>query len=448
MSGGGGGGKTYSEVSQTTTNLPEYAEPYVKDLFARAAFETAQPYEYYGGQRLADFSPYQQEAFGQYADMAMSGSPQELDWAGQIAAGIGLGNANINVPVENTYRAGRIGDAGNYTNTQRDSQYTAGQYTPGYTANQYNMGFEAGNMYGEALDPYQDKYMQDVVDIQKREAARQGDIRNKETGLDAAGMGGLGGYREAILKAENERNLMQQMNDIQAQGSQQAFLNAQKAYEADRQARAMQEQFGQSAFGMNEQARQMQEQFGQSGFGMNEAARQAQEQFAQGQFGMNAANNQFAAQASLAKYQAYEQAKQKAAELGLTAAQIEQAGQIAAAQINLGYDQNRLAAAGLLGDFAGQRQAMAMERIGALENAGEKQQALQQAGLNTAYQDFLAQQNWGKEQLSYLSDIIHGNQIAPGQTTASYNEQPSFWQQLMGSGIAGVGLYNALNKGG
>ena len=30
----GGGGTTYSDVTTTTSNLPEYAEPYYRDLLA------------------------------------------------------------------------------------------------------------------------------------------------------------------------------------------------------------------------------------------------------------------------------------------------------------------------------------------------------------------------------------------------------------------------------
>jgi len=50
--------------------------------------------------------------------------------------------------------------------------------------------------------------------------------------------GGLGGYREAIMQAERERNLGQQMDDIQAKGSQRAYDMAARQLEADRRADA------------------------------------------------------------------------------------------------------------------------------------------------------------------------------------------------------------------
>jgi hypothetical protein len=69
------------------------------------------------------------------------------------------------------------------------------------------------------MNPYQ----QLVTDIEKREAQRQSDIQAAEISQTAAQAGGLGGYREAIMQAERERNLGQQLADIQTRGSQAAF---------------------------------------------------------------------------------------------------------------------------------------------------------------------------------------------------------------------------------
>ena len=66
---------------------------------------------------------------------------------------------------------------------------------------------------------------------------RNDSIRNQNIGLDAAKQGGLGGYRDAIMRSENERDVMQQMGDIQTQGQQAAFADAKQSFEADRAAR-------------------------------------------------------------------------------------------------------------------------------------------------------------------------------------------------------------------
>jgi hypothetical protein len=84
-------------------------------------------------------------------------------------------------------------------------------------------------------------YMQNVVDIQKREANRQAGIQGQQQQAAAVGRGGFGGSRDALMRAEANRNLNTQMNDIQAIGSSNAYQNAQQQFNAD-QARNMQAQ--------------------------------------------------------------------------------------------------------------------------------------------------------------------------------------------------------------
>jgi len=93
----------------------------------------------------------------------------------------------------------------------------------------------AGSSFGQAqADQYMSPYMQSVVDIQKREAARQSGIQGTQQQAQAAQAGAFGGGRDAIMRAERERNLGQQMGDIQSMGSQAAFQQAQQQYNADR----------------------------------------------------------------------------------------------------------------------------------------------------------------------------------------------------------------------
>jgi len=92
----------------------------------------------------------------------------------------------------------------------------------------------AGQTFGQQqADQYMSPYMQSVVDIQKREAQRQSGIQGTQQQAQAAQAGAFGGGRDAIMRAERERNLGQQMGDIQAQGSQAAFQQAQQQYNAD-----------------------------------------------------------------------------------------------------------------------------------------------------------------------------------------------------------------------
>ena len=469
---GGGGSSGTQKVEQTTTNLPEYAEPYYRDLLTRTAAESSEPYQSYGGDRLAYFSPAEQEAMMRASQLGMSGTPDELNYAGANAAmlaGLPM-DAEVSGSRGSSYEAGSgsgIGygagsrDMGYNARDYGESGYTASGDMPGneYEAGQRNVGYDPGSLEYNDLQGYMDPYMQQVVDIQKREAQRQADIQRNRIGSSAAGVGSLGGYREAIEQAELARNTMQQTGDIQAQGSQAAWQQALASFEADRSANAQLEEFEQSQFGMNEGARQRQaeleqagwssaeaakqaqEEFRQSAWGMSEAARQKQEEYGQSQFGMNEANKQFSAQLDARMYEAKQQAEARAAELGLRAEEITQAGQIAALNAKSQMEQNRLAATGMVGDFVDQRQAMEIERMNLMDQAGMKERGLMQKGLDQGYQDWIRQQAYPKEQLAFYSQMLQGTPVQPGTTTSTYGDSPSAAEQIIGTGISGYGLY-------
>lgn len=429
---GGGGGPTESTVTQT--NLPEYAEPFYRDLLARVGYESATPYETYQGQRLAYFTPAEQEAMGRFEQLGVSGTPPELDAAGAIAAQVGTGNPYADTMLEVTRRAQEMpGYASTFRQGNVYTGYDPSHISQTYEAGQRQIGYEPGTLNeSSVIESYMSPYQQLVVDREKEEARRQSKIMEQDIGLQSAQVGGLGGYREAIMQAERQRNLEDQMGDIQAAGSQQAFTQAQQAFEADRAARGQQEQFAQSQMGMNEANRQRQMEMNLSAYQANQAARQQA-----AQMGLNAQQIEQAGRI------AEEQARRQAHEMNLGQARASaQLGQSAYSQL-MGGDQQRLAAAGMLGDFVQQRQAMEMERLRAMQASGEIQRQLQQRGLDIGYMDFLRQQAFPKEQLSFYSSMLQGIPIAPGQVSQAYGITPSATQQLLGAGIGGVGLYNA-----
>jgi len=61
----GGGSPAPAPTSQnvTQTSIPEYAKPYVEKMLGKAEALTEAPYQAYGGQRLAGFTPLQNQAF-------------------------------------------------------------------------------------------------------------------------------------------------------------------------------------------------------------------------------------------------------------------------------------------------------------------------------------------------------------------------------------------------
>ena len=121
----------------------------------------------------------------------------------------------------------------------QNPQFYQGQLTAGPSALQNQAYQQASNLPGQSFtnagtaDTYMSPYMQNVVDIQKREAARQSGIQGTQQQAQAAQAGAFGGSRDAIQRAERERNLGTQMNDIQAQGLQAAYNAAQNQYNTE-----------------------------------------------------------------------------------------------------------------------------------------------------------------------------------------------------------------------
>ena len=83
---------------------------------------------------------------------------------------------------------------------------------------------------------YMSPYIQNVVDVQKREAIRGAQQAQLAQDLGAARQGTYGGSRQLLAATERERNLGQQLGDIEAKGLQAAYENAQAQYERDRAA--------------------------------------------------------------------------------------------------------------------------------------------------------------------------------------------------------------------
>ena len=118
-------------------------------------------------------------------------------------------------------------------------QFYQGELTAGPSALQNKAYDQAGTLTGQSFTnagtagTYMSPYMQNVVDIQKREAQRQSGIQGTQQQAQAAQAGAFGGGRDAIMRAERERNLGTQMNDIQAQGLQSAYQAAQNQYNTE-----------------------------------------------------------------------------------------------------------------------------------------------------------------------------------------------------------------------
>ena len=135
----------------------------------------------------------------------------------------------------------------------------------------------------------------------------------------------------------------------------------------------------------------------------------------------------------------------------LQAAQLSQQGQQYAAglgkELGMAGLTTGIEAAAKTGALAATEQTANLERLKAqAASAGEKQ-ALQQEIDNIKYQQFMEQQDYQKQQLDYLSNILRGNAAALGTSKVTYAPAPSVASQLGSLGLSGLGLYSILNKG-
>jgi len=73
---------------------------------------------------------------------------------------------------------------------------------------------------------YMNPYLQSVLTPQLEELRRQNDITNMNTNARFTGAGAYGGGRQAIMNAENNRNLMQEMNKTVGSGYANAYDKA------------------------------------------------------------------------------------------------------------------------------------------------------------------------------------------------------------------------------
>ena len=375
--GSGGGGTTTQYVKSEQSNLPEYARPYFEGLMQRAQTTLSQRYTPYGQERLAGFTPEQKAVQQQYAGLQ---TPGQFGAASQMAQQAGLGSMA----------------AGQYDPAQFYSQQV--QSGP---LNYFQMGGPQSFTQPGAASRYMSPFIQQALEPQMREAVYSAKRGQLAEDLGAARQGTYGGSRQLLASMERERNLGQQMGDIQARGLQSAFEQAQGQFNTEQQARqvAAQENL-RAALGVQELGAQQ---------GLQAAL----------------ANQQYGLEAQ----RLGEQSRQFGATQGL--AGLAQAGQMAQTLGNLGQYQSQAD----------------LSRLAAQQQSAAQQQAYNQQALDIAYQDFLRQRDYPMEQLQQYSSLLRGVPVAPSSTQTAYAPSPSLGAQLAGLGLTGLSAYNML-KGG
>lgn len=435
-SGGGSGGGSQTTYSQTS-NIPEYARPYVENMLQSAqaqvynddmtSFRPYQPYSTDVNNYFAGFSPLQQAAQQSAYNLQ---TPDEFGLASGMAGQAGMGSLqaqqNANMLGTEALGYGQAGSMYGGMGAQQaiNTAQQTGAQAAGYggmgsmygqqAADMAQQGYGAGQRFAQqATDPnavkaYMSPYMQNVVDYQKSQAARDFAMAQTARQAKAVSAGAFGGSRQAIVDAEAQRSLMSQLQGIEATGAQDAFKNAQ----------------AQQQFGANLGLQGLQAGYQGTGMGIQGAQTGLQgvgQQLAAGQLGLQGtAQGMQGAQAGLQGVQTATGAGQYGLS-GLTAANQ---------------------AASTLGNLGTQRLAADTSIIGTQSQMGAQQQQLEQQKINQAIQDYATAQQYPMMQLGMLNAMVRGLPLQQG-TTSMYQAQPGIAQQSLGLGLGALGAVKA-----
>lgn len=393
-----GGGGAPTQTTSYQTNIPEYAQPYVEQMLGATQRQiytgTTGPggqFQPTGFQQFVPFgATYQMDAQGKpirdaQGNLVYTNTPTQQAQATvapfsplQQQAMMGLGS--YVQPQQGSAASQIAGDvAGRSAASGYYSPLVAERFQLGRPQQVYSDSFTAPGVSGAYMSPY----MQNVVNVQQREARRASEIARQQQQAQAVGAGAFGGSRQAIVEAERQRNLAQQLGDIQAQGLQQAYGAGMGQFNAEQQAYLAAQQANQQA---NLQA---------------------------------AIQNQ---QAQQAAQQLQEQSRQFGAGLGIQ-----------------GYGQT-LQAAQLLGQQGAQEFQQDLAALQAKMQAGGMEQAQQQRVIDQAIQNYATQQQYPLMQLGVLSNMLRGLPMQ-ATTTQAYQTQPSAINQALGLAGAGLGVY-------
>ena len=415
--GGGGGGSTTS--TSYNTNIPEYAKPYVEGMLEatqkqiynddRTSFRPYTPYSTDVNNYFAGFSPSQQQAQYEAANMQQ---PGQFNLGSGLAGMAGMGSLGAAQGAQPL-----MGQAGMY-----------GGMGAGYgaqAAGMSGMGFGAGQQYAQnvtspqSMQAYMSPYQQSVTDVAKTAAVREAQMAQQAQNLGAARQGTYGGARQTLAQTEREKNLLSNLSNIQAQGSQ-------SAYDRALQSQQFGANLGLQGLGAGYQGLGMGMQGAQTGLqGLGTALQGQQARMA----GLGQAG-QFLGQGM------------QGAQTGLQGVQ----GAVGAGQYGLaGYGQAGQAAS-TLGQLGSSQQAADIARQNQMSLMGKQQQDLEQQKINQAIQTYAIQQQYPQMQLGFMSNMLRGLPLQ-AQTTQLYQAQPSALQQGVGLLGAGASLFGRKEGG-
>jgi hypothetical protein len=228
-------GETLPTGSTNTQGLADWAAPYITNYLGKAQALSETPYQTYQGPLTAGASNLQNKVFSGLAGLTF---PSNL---GQSFASP-MGGQPAVMPQQ----------GGNFLQVQQPPMGggpdTSNPLFAGVGAPPPGGGFAASPTQGgiAGLTPpqtsqqpsniaqsYMNPYLQNVLTPQLDELRRQNDITNAATNAKMTQAGAFGGGRQAIMNAENYRNLMQEQNKTVGQGYASAYDKAMAQFNAE-----------------------------------------------------------------------------------------------------------------------------------------------------------------------------------------------------------------------
>lgn len=451
----------------TEQTVSDWAAPVVGGLVSAAVDTAGRDYDLYGGNKVADTSDLQGKAFTGIGSLATPTAVTNATTA--------LGDVYNRASTQPAYSGATFGNQFNapaaYNPATASNQFggvtdfQAGNFSSGfnapaaYTGGTFNAGtVSAGLGAPGSVESYMNPYLQNVVDVQAREARRQSDIQRAQDARKF--QGAFGGGRQALYNSENVRNVNQQIGDIQAKGSQAAYDTALK----QRLAEGEQYRLGQEATSkLGLEAQKMGEDSRQFGAKQGLASAELASKYGLDASRLGEESRQFAAKQGLteaelqakygqAAFDAGEASRQFAAKQGLTSADLSakygleglkesEASRQFGAGLGLKYLTEAGSAASNMGQIGVNQGNLDLNRLKSMADMGATQRSIDQEGLTSDYKDFLEQRDWDKTQQKYLKDILTG---VPMTTQNQYTEAPSTANNILSGGLTAAGVYDKL----
>jgi hypothetical protein len=234
---------TPTETTTVTSNVPAWAQKYATDILGFGKALTYPKVNPVTGQLESGFQPYRGELVAQ---------PSPL----QSQAYSDLSKMQV---------APQISQATGLTGLAALQAQDVGQYDPLRSRQYYRSAFDRPG----GLDNYMSPYMQGVVEQQKGQAIADYGRQLPGMAAAAARAGAKGGTREALVRSEGQRNLFDQLGNIQATGLQNAYQQAQAQAAQDA---AMRAQYGLAGAQLGEASKQFGANLGMQGIGQQLAA--------------------------------------------------------------------------------------------------------------------------------------------------------------------------------